>query len=247
MADYYPHNQQERHTMKFDSLRTLIAVLALLTCGFATAQEQTPQERVFQIKSILVASKQALMQYQWIETQTLSLNGEQKSQTVNRCYYGPDGTVQKMQLSTTPPAPKKPGIRGEIQAKEEAELKTYLQNAVTLAHSYAPPDPALLQAAFGSGNLAVVPQPNQGVRLTFSNYLKAGDSLAIDVDLSDNRLQDANVASYMDTPDQAVTLAVTWGILPNGISYVSNVVLNAPAKKLAVTVQNSDYVAVAPQ
>lgn len=233
--------------MNFAPLRTLIGVLALLACTFASAAPQTPQERVFQIKSTLAASKQALMQYQWIETQTLSLNGEQKSQTVNRCYYGPDGTVQKMQLSTTPPAAKKPGIRGEIQAKEEAELKTYLQNAVALAHSYAPPDPALLQAAVGSGNLALVPQPNQAVRLTFSNYLKSGDSLGIDVDLTDNRLLDANVASYMDTPDQAVTFAVTWGILPNGISYVSNVALNAPAKKITVTVQNADYVQVAPQ
>jgi hypothetical protein len=233
--------------MKSAPFRTLIGFLTLLACAFAAAEQQTPQQRVFQIKSTLAASKQALMQYQWIETQTLSLNGEQKSQTVNRCYYGPDGAVQKMQLSTTPPAPKKPGLRGEIQAKEEADLKTYLQNAVALAHSYAPPDPGLLQAAVGSGNLAVVPQPNQAVRLTFSNYLKSGDSLAIDVDLTDNRLLDANVASYMDTPDQAVTLAVTWGILPNGISYVSNVTLNAPAKKVTVTVQNADYVQVAPQ
>jgi hypothetical protein len=233
--------------MRLDSLRLLLGTFALLACTLVSAAQQTPQDRVFQIKAILAASKNALMQYQWIETQTLSLDGEQKSQTVNRCYYGPDGTVQKEQLSTTPPAAKKPGLRGKIQEKEEAELKTYLQNAVALAHSYAPPDPARLQAAVGAGNLAIVPQPNQSVRLTFSNYLKPGDSLALDVDLTDNRLQDANIASYMDTPDQAVTLAATWGILPNGISYVSKVTLNAPAKKLTATVQNADYVAVAPQ
>jgi hypothetical protein len=105
----------------------------------------------------------------------------------------------------------------------------------------------LLQAAIGSGNLNVQPQPNQSVRLTFTNYLKSGDSLGLDVDLTDNRLQDANVASYMDTPDQVVTLTVTWSVLPSGISYVSNVVLNAPAKKLTVTVQNANYVQVVPQ
>jgi len=233
--------------MQFTLARTLIAPLALLASVFANAEQQTPQERVFQIKSTLAASKQALTQYQWIETQTLSLNGEQKNQTVNRCYYGPDGTVQKMQISTTPPAPKKPGLRGKIQEEEQAKLKAYLQEAVALVHSYAPPDPAKLQAAVGSGNLAVAPQPNQSVRLTFSNYEKSGDSLAIDVDLTDNRLQDANIASYMDSPDDAVTLAVTWGILPNGISYVSNVALSAPAKNLTVTVQNSDYMQLAPQ
>jgi hypothetical protein len=227
--------------------RTLIGSFALLACVYAAAEQQTPQQRIFQLKASLGASKQALMKYQWIETQTLSLNGEQKSQTVSRCYYGPDGTVQKMQLSTTPPAPKKPGLRGQIQAKEEAEMKTYLQNAVALVHSYAPPDPAKLQAAVGSGNLAVQPQPNQSVRLTFSNYEKPGDSLGIDLDLTDNRLQDATIASYMDSPDHAVTLAVTWGVLPSGISYVSKVMLNAPAKKVTVTVQNADYAEVAPQ
>jgi hypothetical protein len=69
--------------------------LALLAGSYASAEQQTTQERIFQLKATLGASKQALMKYQWIETQTLSFDGEQKSQTVNRCYYGPDGTVQK--------------------------------------------------------------------------------------------------------------------------------------------------------
>jgi hypothetical protein len=119
-----------------------------------------------------------------------------------------------------------------------------MQSAAALMHSYAPPDPAKLQEASQTGNLSVEPQPNQSVRLTFSNYNKPGDSLSIDVDLTDNRLLDANVSSYMDSQSDAVTLSATWGVLASGISYVSAITMNAPAKNITVNVVNSAYVQV---
>jgi len=230
--------------MKFRPMRTLLVALAIASSGAAVA-DPTPSERVMAVKSILQASTQALHQYQWIETTVVSLDGEEKSQTVKRCYYGPDGTVTKMQLSTTPPPETKRGLRGRIRADKEAEMKTFMQGAVALIHTYVPPDPVKLQEVQSAGNLNISPKPNQQVLLTFSSYNLPGDSLSIDLDLADDRLLNANVSSYLDTQDQPITLAVTWGVMPNGISYVANSALNAPSKKLTVTVTNSDYVAVA--
>lgn len=213
----------------------------------ATAIAQTATERVQTIKAILDASKQALHSYQWIETQSIALNGEQKSQKVSRCYYGPDGTVQKMVISQTAPPKKKPGLRGMIQEKKEAEMKDYMQQAAQLVHSYVPPDPVKLLAAQAAGNLTVQPQPNQGVRITFANYLKQGDSIAIDVDLTNNRLQNAEVSSYIgDSQSDAITLKANWSVLaPAGISYVQSATLSAPAKNLTISITNSDYTRLA--
>jgi hypothetical protein len=165
---------------------------------------------------------------------------------VSRCYYGPDGKVQKMVISQTAPPEKKRGLRGAIQEKEEDELKQYMQQAAELVHSYVPPDPVKLLASQQAGNVTIQPQPNQGVKVTFANYLKQGDSIAIDVDLVDNRLQNATVSSYIgDSQSDAITLQANWSVLaPNGISYVQSATLNAPAKNLTITVSNSDYTQV---
>lgn len=228
--------------MKLRSLTLVLGMLAALLTNAALAQ-QTPQERIFAIKALLGASTQALHQYQWIETTSVLVKGEEKSQSVKRCYYGPDGTVQKMPLSVTPQKTAR-GLRGKIMADEKAKMEAYMQSAATLMHSYVPPVPAKLQEASQTGNLSIQPQPNQGIRLTFANYNKVGDSLSLDVDLTDNRLQDANISSYLDTPDDVVTLSATWGVLQSGISYVAKITLNAPAKNITVNITNTDYVQV---
>lgn len=230
--------------MKTSFLLRPLLIATLLAATAASAQ--TASERVQTIKAILDASKQALHEYQWIETETISLNGEQKAQKVSRCYYGPDGNVQKMVISQTAPPEKKRGLRGAIQEKKENELKEYMQQAAALVHSYVPPDPVKLLAAQAAGHVTIQPQPNQGVKVTFSDYLKQGDSIGIDVDLVDNRLQGATVSSYIgDSQSDAITLQANWSVLaPSGISYVQRATLNAPAKNLAVTVSNSDYTKV---
>ena len=53
-----------------------------------TAQTQTVDQRVAAIKQSLAQSQAALKAYEWIETTAVSLKGEEKSRTQNRCYYG---------------------------------------------------------------------------------------------------------------------------------------------------------------
>jgi hypothetical protein len=45
------------------------------------------------VKESLQKSLAALRQYQWVETTTVSMKGEEKSRTQNNCYYGADGKV----------------------------------------------------------------------------------------------------------------------------------------------------------
>jgi hypothetical protein len=48
------------------------------------------------IKQSLEDSKVALHQYEWVETTIISVKGEEKSRTQQRCYYGADGKIQKI-------------------------------------------------------------------------------------------------------------------------------------------------------
>jgi hypothetical protein len=84
-------------------------------------------------------------------------------------------------------------------------------------------------------------EPGKRVRLTFMDYLKSGDSLALDVDLTNNHPLAANVKSYLDSDKEPVTLAITFSTLNDGTTYVSKSVLDAKGKQLNVTVENSGY------
>jgi hypothetical protein len=217
------------------------AALLLVSATLASAQQPTPQERVVALKASLAASEAILKQYEWVETTTVTLKGEQKSQQMKRCYYGADGKVQKIPLTTPPPQEKKRGLRGKIAESKKEEMTDYMKSAVALVKEYIPPQPVLIQRAKDAGKVSVSPLPDQRARLTFTDYIKAGDSLALDVDLAGNRPVEAKVATYLDSKDDAVTLDVRFGALDNNATYASRVALTATTKDLTVTLENSGY------
>jgi hypothetical protein len=221
----------------------LAAVLAT-SSGMAAAQAPQPslQERVANLKATFVASQAALRQYEWIETTVVSVNGEQKSSKQQRCYYGADGALQKVLIDASPPPASKPGLRGRIIANKKAELTEYMQNAVSLVKSYVPPDPSKLQAAKDAGKVSLqVLEPGQRAQLNFHDYQKPGDNLAISINIANNVISGIGVSSYLDSATDVVTMSATMGQLNDGTIYTSNITLDALAKNLNVTVQNSGY------
>jgi len=206
------------------------------------AQQPTIGERVIALKTNLDQSRSALHRYEWIETTVVSVNGEEKSRKQSRCYYGADGKLTKVVLSQSAPEPRKFGLRGLIQESEKEEMTDYMQEAVNLVHQYIPPDPVKLLAAREAGRVALrLIEPGKRAHLVFSDYLKSGDNLAVDVDPAENRLLGVHVNSYLDSDQEPVTLTVTLGVLNDGTTYPSEEVLDAEGKNLNVTIQNSGY------
>jgi hypothetical protein len=169
------------------------------------------------------------------------MKGDEKSRQMSRCYHGADGKVQKIPLTTPPPAEKKRGLRGRIAENKKEELTGTMKAAVALVKEYMPPQPVLIQKAKDAGKATLQPLPGQRVRLVFADYLKPGDSLALDVDLATNRSLEAKISSYLDSRKERVTLDVRFNTLDNNATYASDITLNTPAKDLTVNVQNSGY------
>jgi hypothetical protein len=224
-------------------MKTIIVLGVMLALALpAFAQQPTVAERIVSLKATLEASQVVLRQYEWIETTVVSLKGEEKSRKQERCYYGADGKLQKVLLTQPAPESTKRGLRGKIAEKKKEELTDYMQEAVGLVHRYVPPDPVRILAVKDAGNVAIqLTEPGKRARLTFSNYLKAGDSLALDMDLTNNHPLAVNVNSYLDTDKEPVTLAVIFGTLNDGTTYASKTVLDAKGKNLNVAVENSGY------
>lgn len=223
---------------------TTLAGLSLALAAAAPAQGLSPQEQVAALKVTLAASQAVLRQHEWIETTIVRLKGEEKARIQNRCYYGADGQLQKVQVSAPPEQKKKRGLRGAIAESKKEELTDYMQAAVALVKEYAPPDQARIQAAKDAGKVTLQPMPGEGKRLwlSFADYLKPGDRLAVHMDLASSQLLGVRVSSYLESAEEPVTLNVTFATFTDGkTSYAKDVVLDAPAKQMQVEVQNSGY------
>jgi len=219
-------------------------LILALTAPFAAAQPAPPTDRVAALKASLQQSAVALRQYEWVETTVVSLKGEEKSNKESKCYYGADGKVQKVPVESAPEAGGKSprGLRGKIVENKKEEISDSMKEAIGLVKQYVPLDPALIQAAKDAGRVTVDPPNAQGkARIVITNYLKAGDSVTIDVDAAVNRLAGLAVATFTDSDKHAVTLKVGVGALGDGTIYPANIVLDVTQDNITVAVTNSGY------
>lgn len=222
------------------------AVLFIPAAAFGQGSEQ--EQRVAAFKQAVQQSMAGLHKYEWIETTTVSLKGEVKSQKQNRCYYGADGKIQKVPIAeAAPPQEQSAGrrrgrIKSRIIEKKKGEMTDYMKQAVNLVHQYVPPDPALIQNSKDTKKVAVEPvEPNRVVRVSFHDFIKAGDLLAANLNIQSNAILDVNVSTWLESQKDGITLAVGFSQLPDGTSYSSRTILDAKSKDIKVVVENSGH------
>jgi hypothetical protein len=226
---------------------TRLGFLIALLSGFGgLAQAQLSQEiqqKVEEAKAAAQRNQQALRSYTWIATTDIMFKGEVKNTKVESCQYGPDGQVQKTELSQPPPQNerRRRGLRGRIVAKKTGEMKQELESAAALAHSYVPPVAAKLQAVAAAGKVSLSQAGPGAVALTFPGYNMEGDSLTLTFNSAAKALETLQVNTWLDDPSNKVTLEVTFDSLPDGTNYAATTVLTIPAKQIEVQINNSNY------
>jgi hypothetical protein len=222
-------------------LAALLAVMVVNLAPPAGAEEPTAAERVVALKSYLVESQTVLSQYDWIETTTVSIDGVEKARRQQLCYYGADGTVQKKPMN------QRRGLRDEGAETGKKEVAGFMQDALHLVHQYVPLNPNGLQAVAENGKLTFsVTDPAKQGRLTIRDFLVSGDRVDLDLDLTNNRPISLKINTYLNSEREPFTLAVTFGSLYGSAAFARETVLESKLKKLKVTVQNTEYLKIAP-
>lgn len=236
----------DRHPIRYGRAAA-IAALLMVPC-VAAGQTPAPQEQVAALKQSLAKSQATLRAFEWIETTAISLKGEEKSRKQNRCYYGADGKVQKVPLEAAAAPAEAAGGRGRRGARVKAkvvenkkeELGEYMQKAAALLHQYVPPDATKIQAVRDAGKATMsMVEPGKRARIEFADYLQPGDALAIEINPATNHLLAMQVSTHLE--EDPVTLNVQFADLPDGTTYQSATLLDAPAKKVSVKVENSGH------
>jgi hypothetical protein len=192
------------------------------------------------VKQSAAENQKKLHQYQWVETTQLTLNGDTKPGPKSMCKYGPDGKVQKTPIGPPPQAPRGSGLKQMIIAKKR--IKSYLIQVRTLLAMYVPPSSQRMQQALQAGRVSLDATAGSGVaQILFDDYALPGDQLTISFNTTEKRITALNVDTYLDDPNDTVTLAVQFASLPDSTNYAQQSILNAKVKKLQVTTTNSSY------
>lgn len=224
------------------ALILLVAFPILAVAQMGSGSNAELQQKLMALKQSAAENKQRLHQYQWVETQQITLKGEQKPERVFQCSYGPNGQVQKVPMGAPPQSADKRGLRGRVIEKKTEEMKDYMGQVQDVLSLYVPPNPQLIQQAFQKKNVSLNKTMGSGpAELVFSNYAKQGDQMTIAFDMATRKIRAINVNTYMDNPQDKVTLAVQMANLPDGTNYASQTMLDATAKQIQVTTTNSNY------
>ena len=237
--------------MKTNLVATVAAIvggIVVSLSGVRAAQEPpSPDQLVASLKQNLAASAKRLRQYEWVETTSISLKGEEKSRKQQRVYYGADGKLTKLPIGSAPAAapPAPTGRRGgrvmnRVVENKKDDMADYMERAAALIHQYVPPNPELIQKAKDAGKMAV--KPDQGkVRVEFRDFVQPADVMTIDVDAKALLLAAVNVATYLEEKEDAVTLDVRFGTLTDGTGFPARTTLAAKAKNITVVIENSGH------
>ena len=220
---------------------SIIGAMILLTGALALPQNQEIQEKLAIAREAARENKLRLMQYQWTETNRITLKGDQKSPRQYLCQYGPDGQVQKTPIGPPPEEPSGGRLKKRIIKKKKEKMKDYMDDVKAVIAMYVPPDSQRMQQAYQAGNLSFNPAPGV-MNLVFNNFAQPGDKMTLTFDPATKRITHLSVNTYMGEAKDAVTLQIQMATLPDGTSYPAETVLNASAKELTVTTTNSNYV-----
>jgi hypothetical protein len=216
-------------------------LLVLFTTGSVPGQDaaqQALQQKIAALKQSMADNQAKLRQYSWTETTEISLKGEVKKREQNECRYGADGKVQKTPIGDSggqQAKGAKRGLKGKIVANKVDEMKDYMDRVGSLVKRYVPPDPDAMQASFQSGKALL---DKASGSLTFTDYAKPGDRVTLSFDTAAKKLRVFSVNTYLDSPQDTVTLTARFSSLPDGVNFLEETVLNAAAKEIQIRTTN---------
>ena len=81
--------------------------------------------------------------------------------------------------------------------------------------------------------------------IAFPGYEKANDALKITFDSAMTSLRQIDVITWLEKPEEPVTLKVKMQSLPDGLNYPGSITLSIPSSKLEVRITKSNYQKIA--
>jgi hypothetical protein len=209
----------------------------------AAGKPKPGDEWVTALETSLQRSTAALHRYEWTETTVVTVRGEAMPRRESRCRIGPNGKVVRddVEAAADTGGKKAPAGRGRAVTQVES-LPDAVEEAVALVKQYLPLEPARIQAARDAGRVTVKSPDAQGkAHITIADYIKGGDSVAIDLDTAKNHLAGVAVSTFTDKVKHAGTIKMDVASLSDGTVYPSSAVLDIKDEGVTVAVTSGGH------
>lgn len=201
------------------------------------------KEKLASIKASVDENQQKLHRYTWTETSVITANGREMPPKQSICSYGPDGKIQKVPVggaADTTSENHGGRLMQRIVEKKKADMTDYMQQVGQVIALYVPPDPQKMQQSFEAKKVSFE-HDNGQAGLVFKDYAQHGDSMTIEFDTASRKIRTLRVSTWLDSPQDAVTLVVDFATLPDGTNHPSRTTLDAQAKGIHVVSTESNY------
>ena len=179
------------------------------------------------VRAEIARSASGLRQYAWTEQTEVFVSGSLKSSNTLTCRYDDSGKVLKTpldagkQMDAGRSTSNRPTVRGK------ADLRDYIERAVSRVYNYAPPQPELIDYALREGKASLGQSADGKSEIRLTHYYLDGDSFVFTYDSRSKLLLRATVASMLGSAKDPVTLEAVFETLPDGVNHVSSAVLIA--------------------
>jgi hypothetical protein len=220
----------------------LVSLYVLLPVGLLQVDplqaQENPNEHFAQAQKQNAAQ---LRQYSWTSRTALKIKDEVKNVKYESVRYDANGQLQKTPIEP-PPVEDQPedGDRAKkkVGPKPKQEFTGLLKDLAQLAQSYTQRSPAQMQS-FAQGAAISNDTSDGTVVLEGRSAVVQGDVVRLHVDPATFLIRQVNLDTlYQGNP---VKMIVAFGLLSDGPSYPSQVILSYPKKKVEVIVKNTNY------
>lgn len=219
--------------------QALLAVMAFLLCLPQALRAQAPSANAIRVSEARQANAALMRQFAWESRTEILSKGQVKDVRVDAMGYGPDGQLQRNNISDDK-APVRGLIFRQLAADRKAkEVKEYLEGLRGILEQYTLPNPGAVQD-FLDRSTASGPDAQGLFQLAGRNVVQPGDTFTMWIDPQTRQPVRVQVATTFN--GDPVTLNASYRTLaPFGLNYVEFANVFAPAKQLEVQVHNYNY------
>jgi hypothetical protein len=197
------------------------------------------------VRAEIARSASGLRQYAWTEQTEVRVSGTLKSSNTLTCRYDASGELLKTPLATGKKMDGGQATSKRPIVRDKADLRDYIERAVTRVNNYAPPKPEVIDYVLSDGQVSLGRSADGNSEIRLTHYYADGDSLVFTYNSQSKLLLRAAVVSTLGSAKDPVTLEAVFETLPDGLNHVSSAVLNAKKRNVEVKMFNLDYRKVA--
>ncbi len=220
--------------------RGLMMAAGLAVAGASMAQAQGPNPGLAANAYATNAKHNAeLMQkYTWKMRVQLTYKGEEKPASLYQMNYV-NGQLQKTLLSAPPQETgRKHGIKHRIKEEKMDEFKAWAGQLTDLIKRYMAPSPGTMMDFYSTATFS--PVPSGQVRATDVGFIQPGDTATYWINMETKK--PTRYAFSTSLQGDPVNTTVTFGQVPGGPQYASQINVSVPAKNVSATITNFNFV-----